>query len=110
MARWYGKVGFAITEDKGHGVYAAEDVVRYYYGDTMKPRTSWQQNSNTINDDIRLTAQVSILADPYAYHNCMYMKWVELNGQKWKIESIENLEGPRLLLNVGGFYNEQPEI
>lgn len=107
MARWYGKVGYAITEDSGNGVWTENIVEKYYYGDVQKPRTSWQQNSNSINDNIRVTCQISILADPYAYHYFVYMRWVEYMGQKWKIESVENMEGPRLLLNVGGLYEEQ---
>ena len=52
MARWYGKVGYTVTEEVEPGLYVGEeqDVAREYFGDYSG--FAWQnQNSGGINDD-----------------------------------------------------------
>lgn len=108
MARFYGKVGFVFDSiEDVPGVWKPNMAERNYYGDVMKRRTSWEKGES-INDNIKINNQISILADEYAERNAYAMKWVEWKGVKWKVSSIE-FERPRMILTIGDIYNEQEE-
>lgn len=103
MAKWCGKVGYAITAETEPGLWEPVIVERKYYGDLISNR--WKrQNSGGINDDINISNSISIIADPFANQNLGSMVYVECMGAKWKISDVE-IQFPRLILTVGGLYN-----
>ena len=105
MAKWYGKVGYAVTENTEPGIWEPKITEREYYGDVISNR--WKrQNSGEINDNINLSKMISILSDPFAIQNCSNIAYVEYLGTKWKVTDVEP-QFPRLLLTVGGVYNGQ---
>lgn len=103
MAKWFGKIGYSITNETDPGIYIPTIVEREYYGDITSDRRK-RQSSNEVNDDVNLSMVISIVADPFAYMNCSNMAYIEIMGAKWKISDIE-LQRPRLILTVGGVYN-----
>lgn len=103
MSKWYGKIGYATTEETEPGLWETKITERPYYGEMTSDRRN-RQTSNKVNDDVNLSAVISIVADPYAYQNCSYMAYAEIMGAKWKITSIEP-QHPRLALTIGGIYN-----
>lgn len=103
MAKWCGKIGYAITKETEPGLWEPVIVERKYYGDLISNR--WKrQNSGGINDDINISNSISIIADPFANQNLGSMAYVEYMGTKWKISDVE-IQFPRLILTVGGLYN-----
>lgn len=105
MAKWYGKVGYAVTENTEPGIWEPKITEREYYGDVISDR--WKrQNSGENNDNINLSKTISILSDPFAIQNCSNIAYVEYLGTKWKVTDVEP-QFPRLLLTVGGVYNGQ---
>lgn len=104
MAKFYGPIGYAETVEKSPGVFMDEIIVRNYYGDLISNTSRWSSSSESTNDDLNINNRISILADPYAYQNFHSMKYVELMGTKWKINSVE-VQYPRLILSIGGVYN-----
>ena len=103
MAKWCGKIGYAITKETEPGLWEPVIVERKYYGDLISNR--WKrQNSGGINDDINISNSISIIADPFANQNLGSMTYVECMGAKWKISDVE-IQFPRLILTVGGLYN-----
>lgn len=108
MARFYGAVGFTMgTMETKPGVYTDVITIRDYFGDVMKRRLSWDKGES-INDNIKIANQISILADEYAELHAYAMKWVEWKGVKWKVSSVE-FERPRMILTLGDVYNETQE-
>lgn len=116
MGRYFGKVGYAIsvermTDDdppRHTGIYEDQIVERQYYGEVIKFTSKWNR-AEYLNDDLKINTSISILADEFAYQNCSRIKYVELMGVKWKVDSITP-ERPRLTLTLGGEYNgEEPE-
>ena len=105
MAKFYGNIGFFETKDNGNGVWKQQITDRPYYGDFMR-QISQNQNSGNVNDDININHSISIVADPYANENYQHIRYVDINGTKWKVSSIE-VQYPRLILSVGGVYNEE---
>lgn len=103
MAKFYGAVGYAVTEESTPGVWEERIVERMYYGELIR-NTRKLQTTEHLNDDINISNEISILADPFAYANFHSMRYVDFMGAKWKVMSVE-VQYPRLILTVGGIYN-----
>lgn len=103
MAKFYGKIGYAMTKETTPGVWVEEIVERSYYGDVIR-NIGRLQGSENLNDDINVSNEISIVADAFANQNFHSMRYVEYMGAKWKVSSVE-VKYPRLILNIGGVYN-----
>lgn len=105
MAKFYGKIGYASTVETKPGVYEEQIVERSYYGDLIR-NTRRLQSADQVNDDINISNEISIVADPYATNNFHTMRYAIFMGTKWKISNVE-VSYPRLILTLGGVYNGQ---
>ena len=103
MAKYYGKIGFAESVESAPGVHVEKIVERNYYGELVR-NSRRLQSANQLNDNINISNEISILADPFANQNFHLMRYVEYMGAKWKITNVE-VQYPRLILTVGGVYN-----
>lgn len=103
MAKWFGKIGFAETVEIRPGIWEEQITERNYYGDLVR-NTRRLQSTDKLNDDIDISNEISIIADPYANQNFYSMRYVEFMGAKWKISNVE-VSFPRLTLTIGGLYN-----
>ena len=103
--KWYGTIGYANTEETEPGIWEETIIEKQYYGELDNNRYR-RQNNDYKNDDIVLYSDISIIADPFAIENYSKIVYVEINNQKWKVTSVEP-KYPRLVLTVGGVYNEQ---
>ncbi len=103
MAKFYGTVGFVKTVESAPGVWTEQIVERKYYGNVISRTRSLQ--SNGVNDNINISDEISIVADPFANENYFAIRFVEYMGSKWKVQSI-SVQFPRLNLSLGGLYNE----
>ena len=105
MAKFYGKIGYANTVETKPGVYEEQIVERSYYGDLIR-NIRRLQSADQVNDDINISNEISIVADPYATNNFHTMRYAIFMGTKWKISNVE-VSYPRLILTLGGVYNGQ---
>ena len=96
MAKFYGAIGYAETVETAPSVWEEQITERNYY----------VQNSGQVNDDVNISNEFSIIADPYANENFHTMRYIKFMGAKWKITNVD-VQYPRLILTVGGVYNEQ---
>lgn len=103
MARYCGKVGFAIDTEVRPGVWKNKIVDRTYYGDSFR-MSSRLQDSGNLNDNVTISNEISIVADPFANENFLSIRYAEFMGVKWKVTNIE-IQRPRLLMTLGGVYN-----
>lgn len=107
MARFYGTIGFIKTDEldpENHpGVYTEVLKERSYYGDVYQNSRRWDQNGS-INETLVVNNRISIVADDYANRNLGAMRYVKMNGERWKITNVE-IQRPRLILTIGGIYN-----
>lgn len=104
MAKFYGNVGYAKQKQTSPGVWENVITVRPYYGELGR-NVLRVQSSENLNDNVNIANEISIIADAYAYENFHSMKYIEFMGAKWKIMNAE-VKHPRLILTVGGLYNE----
>ena len=102
MAKWFGKIGYSVTEETEPGIWEETITDREYYGDVISNRFK-RQNSGDVNDDINISQIISIVADPFAYQHCSEIIYVEYMGSKWKVSDVEPMF-PRLQLTIGGVY------
>ena len=103
MAKFYGKLGFEQTNETSPGIYEEEIIEHNYYGELIRNTRRLEQGAS-INDDVIITNQISILADPFIRKNFHSLRYVTYAGSKWKVTSIE-VQYPRLILSIGGEYN-----
>lgn len=105
MAKWFGVIGFAETVETVPGVWDNKITKREYYGDVIR-NTRRLQSTDQVNDDINISNEISIVADPYAMNNFHSMRYVEFMGSNWKVSNVD-VQYPRLVLSIGGVWNEQ---
>lgn len=105
MAKYYGKIGYGTMVETAHDVYQETITEREYFGDVIKDTRKWI-GSEHLNDDLNVSNRISIVSDPYAYANFHSIRWCEYMGAKWKVTNVE-VAYPRLILDLGGVYNEQ---
>lgn len=105
MAKYYGQIGYGVTaEDPTNpGVWIDSIVEHNYYGDVI--RDTRRLSGSKVNDDINISNQISIVADPYAFSNFHSIRYITFMGAKWKVTDVE-VRYPRLILTVGGVYND----
>lgn len=103
MAKWHGKVGFIVMDEIRPGVHKETPVEREYYGD-LNRNSRRLQTSDGLNDNVTISNEISIVADPYAKENFHAIRYAEFMGTKWKVSNIE-VQFPRLIMTLGGLYN-----
>lgn len=106
MNKFYGKIGYAMM-NRDEDIYKEEIVERDYYGDVLKNNSN-MQSSGDVNDNINISNEISIVADPFAYSNYFNIRYLIYNGVKWKVSSVR-VDYPRLFLSLGGMYNAQQD-
>ena len=87
MAKFYGAVGYGVPTEIRPGIWEDKIVERNYYGDVIR-NTRRLESSGQVNDDINISNEISILADPYDNENFHLIKYVEFMGTKWKVSII----------------------
>lgn len=103
MAKYCGKVGFVITSEIRPGVWKEVSQERTYYGDLTR-NTRKLQSSGNLNDNVTISNELSIVADPFANENFHAIRYVEFMAAKWKVTSVD-VQYPRLILALGEVYN-----
>lgn len=101
--KFYGPIGYAETVETRPGVWEEQITERMYYGNLTR-NTRQLQSSETLNDNINIANEISIVADPFAYENFHAIRYVSFMGAKWKVSKVE-VQYPRLILTAGGVYN-----
>lgn len=103
MAKYSGLVGYGIQTETTPGVWKTVDTPRMMKGDFYM-ESSRHQNGDKVNDDISLNHRISLMGDEWVMKHYPLMRWIEIDGIKWEITSVE-LKRPRVIVNVGGLYN-----
>ena len=105
MGTWFGRIGYAEQLETTPGVWEEKIVERNYYGDVVRNYRKLEP-SGEVNDNINVSMEISIVADPYAIQNFHAMRYIEYMGSLWKLSNVE-VNYPRLILQIGGLYNGQ---
>lgn len=103
MAKYFGNIGYAVTEEVKPGVWEPQIVEREYFGDVTRI-INRNQSTDKVNDNVVVSNAISIVADPFANKNFSTIVYAEYMGVLWKVSSVE-VQFPRLILSIGEVYN-----
>ena len=108
MSKFAGTIGFLVTEEKEPGLNIPVPKEFPYRGDLLRNNIKREGNSDSINDNINISNQISIVANPYAKNHIYEMKYLKFQmpklGGVWKITNAE-VQEPRIVLTLGGVYS-----
>ncbi len=103
MARFAGKVGFAVSTEVRPGVFKDVITEKEFMGDVT--RTARQEvTSDKVNDDLVADTTIEAIADWVASEDIFAIRYVTWAGAKWKVSNVQP-NGVRLLMRLGGVYN-----
>lgn len=105
MAKFSGLVGYVEEVEEYPGVWKPVNNPRQMRGDIIR-QSSNNQNDTKVNNDVTLSHRVSLVGDAYAFDNYFNIKWVDIDGFRWRVTSVE-VQRPRILLTIGGPYTAQ---
>lgn len=103
MARFYGAIGYITEVETAPGVITNKPIERMYKGELLRSNRRLD-NGTDVNDNVSISNQISILADPYANNHIFDMRYVKWRGTAWKVTNVD-VEPPRLNLSLGGKYD-----
>lgn len=103
MAKFYGKIGYGVMVETRPGIWEEQITEKDYSGDVLRNSRNLTPSTN-LNDNISLSNEISIVADPFANQNFQSIRYVEYMGTLWKVSNV-GVQYPRLLLTIGGVYN-----
>ena len=86
MAKFYGPVGYAETVETAPGVYVEKITERMYFGDLTR-NTRRLQSSETLNDDINVANEISIVPTRISTECGMLALWGQI-GKSPMLKSI----------------------
>lgn len=104
MSKFSGLVGYVTHSETTPGVWTPISDPKKMRGDIIR-QASNSQNGDKVNSDITLNHRVSLIGDAYAFGNYYNIKWIDIDGLKWSVSSVE-VQRPRLIVTLGGVWNE----
>lgn len=102
MSRFSGKLGFVMPRETEEGVWL-EDKIEIPIKGTIRSLYVRNDNNSSVNANLRLTNEVSILLNSKIQTYLETLKYVVWKGSKWEVQSI-GVNYPRLTINLGGLY------
>lgn len=103
MAKFYGLIGFGEDVETAPGVWEDRITERPYFGDVLR-NTRRLQGTDRVNDNLNISNEISIVADPYAMTNFHSMRYVTYMNTKWKVSNV-TVQYPRLVLTIGDLFH-----
>ena len=104
MAKFYGPVGYVDVVEYEPGSYEEQVTEHYYSGDWVRNNGKFHTSPDSVNDNVNVANELSIISDPYSTNNFLKIRYVEFMGAKWKVTNVD-VKYPRLVLTIGGLYN-----
>lgn len=105
MAKFCGVIGYLTGFDEPEpGIQEPHFEEKKSFGDIIRKSRNLIPEENTINPDVKLNHQISVLMDAYVGKHFTEIRYVRWQGVAWTVTSLEVKEH-RLILEVGGKYN-----
>lgn len=103
MAKWSGRIGYSLSTEIEPGVWDYVISEKQSRGDVLT-NARHVDAQNRIVDDPSTSNSISIVADQFALHNYMAIRYVSYAGANWKVETVQ-VSRPRLILYISEVYN-----
>lgn len=113
MAKYHGKIGYAILTETSPGVWQ-EVIVEKEHSGTVNRNLRRLNGAEQLNDNVKLNQEISIVSTPFAVENFQNIRYATYMGTKWKVNAVDASQYPRLVLDMGEVYiayeeEEEPE-
>jgi hypothetical protein len=105
--RFHGTVGYATSVETSPGVWQDNITEKIVYGDVIRQARRLEAPPMvppTANSNISLENSFSILADSDLIENFTTLRYVQWEGDYWRITNVE-VRRPRLILTIGGIWD-----
>lgn len=102
--KFFGQIGYIYNRETLPGIWDSDPEEHDAYGDVLNNVNRWDSSSDTVNDSVRTTNRISVVADRFLCEHMGAMRYIRWNGTVWSIQSVE-LVRPRAILSLGGVYN-----
>ena len=99
-----GVIGYAIPTKIRPGVVEDVIVEKKFRGETVRPPSSGPEESQKVNDDLRVGVTISVVAGAYHSTHVHQLRYISWQGNLWKVSNVD-VQHPRLTLRLGGLYN-----
>lgn len=104
MAKFSGPVGFVLPAvETSAGVWEEPVVEQKLYGDILRPARQLE-GGDKVNNDLSVSNSISVVKKGFAANNFLHLRYVKWMGGYWTVTNVE-VQGPRLILRLGGVYN-----
>lgn len=104
--KYYGAIGYTDTREVAPDDWDEVIVERNYYGDIYR-KNRVLNDSGYVNGEIDYNIELSILADPELRNHIDTMRYATVDNTKYTITSVDPTSYPRLILSIGGVYNDR---
>ena len=108
MSKFHGVIGYSISVETAPDVWEQKILEKECAGDILSVYNSWS-NSNGVNDNLTSNTRFSIVANSFMLENMYAMKYLIYRRTKWRISSVDDSAPPRVIITIGGVYNENED-
>lgn len=99
-----GVIGYGEQTKIRPGVVDDVIVEHKFRGDLVRPPASGPDEGQKVNDDLRVSVTISVVAGAYHSKHVHAIRYISWQGQLWKVANVEVVH-PRLIMRLGGLYN-----
>lgn len=103
MVKFFGEVGYGVTEETKPGIHKQVITEYPYYGDVLQNARNLS-TGEYLNDDLSVENSISIVADAYANEHYFAIRYVKWQGVRWTVAKV-TVASPRLVLRLGKVYD-----
>ena len=103
MAKFYGSIGFAVTQEVTPGIHKEVLVNMPYTGDVLRESNKWS-SGESVSGTLQLSSRISVIADPFAVSNISTIRYVSWMNVRWAIKNVV-IQHPRIILTLGEVYS-----
>ena len=104
--KYYGAIGFQEDNVEIRPDVYRSQITEYMYSGEYNHVSHGYKTTDHLGDDLTVSAELSIIGDQHAFLNMHQIRYVVWRGTKWKVTNIQDDKHPRLVLTLGGEWND----
>lgn len=108
MGKYFGNIGYRIdvVDPENPDISKTEITLVKKRGEVLKNSRRWQDTQESINPTMICSNRIKFIGNSFDYENLSSMIFVEYLGSRWKISDVDLSERPKIIVTLGGLYNE----
>ena len=104
MDKYVGKIGYCtVLPNATHDTTYEENFIEEPCTGEIHRIKSNFNNGSSVNSDVKITMEISFLADGFARLHFDDIRYITYMGKRWRVESVDP-SWPRMTLSIGGLF------